>query len=711
MELTKLKKLTDKLNTASQLYYNGEDSGMTNVEFDLELKELQRLEKELNIVFPHSPTQRVGSDLRDEFGKIEHPEGFPMLTIENVYSDEDFIEWLRKMFKEYNATSFNVSLKYDGISCELYYANGVLATGSTRGDKLVGDNITENVRTIKSVPLTINVPKDHKTDIYVRGEILLPKSSLVEINRKREEEGLKLFANCRNACSGSVKQLDSRITAERNLIFRPWDIFSPNEEFQSATQSAKYTLLKEMGFNFKNEPTSFDFEFSEPNIPNILTLMQDIWEKAKNQDYDCDGIVVKINDTNIQSEIGTKDNRAIEWGIARKWNEENICETDLIGVDWQVGRTGHVTPVGKLEPVECDGVTISNVTLNNVKFIETLDLHRGYTLKITRSGGVIPYVLGSSYDIAMALLGAYPKIEIPTKCPICGTELIRDGEYLKCPNKYGCAAQIEGRIEQWCSKDCMDIAQVGEALIHDLVEKDLVEDPVDLYDLPRDFSAQEMANILGSGYGTKSMKTFLDNIKKSQWRTFDKVLYGLSIEGIGKQNAKLLAQHFGSYQSLYNASIEELMEVEGIGPNLAQNIKNWFETIDPDLRYWERLFEAGLKLTMESDGVVAAQENQVLAGLNIVFTGKSANWDGDEVEEVFTAYGAKCGHSISKKTNYLVTGENPGPSKVSKAKTMGLEIISESDFIKKYNIPTEKEFVFPDDLENHEEVSQEEALW
>lgn len=697
--MTYQKELTDLLDNASKLYYQGKTSPLTDTEFDLKLKELQSLEKQNKHTFPNSPTLRVGSDLRSEFKKIEHPKGFPMLTIENVYTDSELEEWMNKMFSKHNVQKFNMSLKYDGISCELHYKDGMLVSGATRGDKLVGDDITDNVRTIKSIPLSIPY---NKGDYFVRGEILLPKSRLIEINRERENNGDSIFANCRNACSGSVKQLDSRITASRGLIFRPWDIVTLETDFPS--QTAKNAFFTGCGFEIDKQTHSQIIIATDDWQSDV----KNFWEIAKKQDYDCDGIVIKIDNTDIQKQIGTKDNRAIEWGVARKWNEENIVNTTLKEVQWLVGRTGHITPVGILEPVACDGVTISNVTLNNLSFIRELDLHIGSRIRLTRSGGVIPYVLGKEEGFDDCRL---PNIEAPIFCPDCGNILSFDGEYLKCTNKDYCQSQIEGRIEQWCSKDCMDIPHVGPKLIHALVEKDLISHPLDLYSLPENYSAKELAVIMGIKEGVTSMYKLLTNIKTSRARTFDKVLYGLSIEGIGKQNAKVLAEHFGSYAAIREASKEELMSIDGIGEALANSIIGWFETYDGDHRFWTWLYQSGLQTEMNVQTSVA-QENQILEGLNIVFSGKSNNWDGDEVEEVFTSFGAKCGHSISKKTNYLVTGENPGPSKMAKAKTLGVEIISEADFIKKYNIPTDKEFVFPTDLETVEEQNNDvEALW
>ena len=380
--------LTNELDKASKLYYEGKESSLSDTEFDLKMKQLQKLEKELGIVLPNSPTQRVGSDIQKEFKKINHPS--PMLTIENVYDENELKDWFSKMKKEYNAEEFDVSVKYDGISCEIHYVNGKFVSAATRGDKNIGDDITENVKTIMSVPLEIdNTIEEGLDDVYVRGEILMTKSMLERINNVLASEGKKLFANCRNACAGSVKQLDPKITASRHLIFRAWDILAKNKAFYS--QNSKSNILSKFGFIYEDNTVPFVIKTST-NVDLAIETVNRFYETLKdsNLDYDFDGVVIKINNTTLQEEIGTKDDRSIEWGIARKWNEDKEVITRLEGVEFQVGRTGNITPVGKLYPVPCDGVIISNVILNNEQYIKDLDIQINKPIKIVRSGSVIP---------------------------------------------------------------------------------------------------------------------------------------------------------------------------------------------------------------------------------------------------------------------------------------------------------------------------------
>ena len=691
-----LYELTEELDNASRLYYQGKESGIANTEFDLKLKELQALEKELGKVLPNSPTQRVGSDLQKEFKKIKHP--FPMLTIENVYTDDELIDWNFKMRSEHNDRSlvYNVSVKYDGISCELHYKNGLLVSGSTRGDKNVGDDITENVKTIKSVPLKLASSKYSMGNVYVRGEILMPKSSLKRVNAQLLADGKKTFANCRNACSGSVKQLDPKVTASRGLIFRPWDFFS--DEFEITTQTDKTDVLKALGFTYEagTEPWS-----TKGNLPqDLINEINIFYEKLKSLDldYDWDGIVIKVNSVSLQEEIGTKDNRSIEWGIARKWNEDKEVITRLKNVTFQVGRTGNITPVGELEPVPCDGVVISNVILNNEQYIKSLDIEINKPIKIVRSGSVIPKAIGSATEKEYCtftygegqpwplLCHVYRPVIFPETCPVCGCKLEKVGEIWKCPNNLGCPAQRDGLMQQWCSKQCMDIEGIGPNVIFDLAEKLNVKHPLDLYALARDISVSVAIYNLGEGYGEKSVKTLYKNIEASKTKPFETILFGMGIPGIGKENAKILARHFKSLEAMIQAKLEDFDEVEGIGPVLASNIFEWMK--EYGLMWLDYLKEYGMAVEY-SAGISNAQSEQILEGMNLVFTGKSAHWEGDDVEAVFSSYGAKCGHGVSKKTTYLITGDKPGGSKVAKAKQLGIEIISEEDFIAKFSIPTD----------------------
>ena len=719
-----LYELTEELDNASRLYYQGKESGIANTEFDLKLKELQALEKELGKVLPNSPTQRVGSDLQKEFKKIKHP--FPMLTIENVYTDDELIDWNFKMRSEHNdrALVYNVSVKYDGISCELHYKDGLIVSGSTRGDKNVGDDITENVKTIKSVPLKLASSKYSMGDVYVRGEILMPKSSLKRVNAQLLADGKKTFANCRNACSGSVKQLDPKVTASRGLIFRPWDFFS--EEFVITTQTDKSDVLKALGFTYEagTEPWS-----TKGNLPqDLINEINIFYEKLKSLDldYDWDGIVIKVNSVSLQEEIGTKDNRSIEWGIARKWNEDKEVITRLKNVTFQVGRTGNITPVGELLPVPCDGVVISNVILNNEQYIKSLDIKINKPIKIVRSGSVIPKAIGSATEEEYCaftygegqpwpLLGhIYHPVVFPESCPVCGCKLEKVGEIWKCPNNLGCPAQRDGLMQQWCSKQCMDIEGVGPSVIYDLSEKLNINHPLDLYALARDIPVSVAIYNLGEGYGEKSVKTLYKNIEASKTKPFENILFGMGIPGIGKENAKILAKHFKSLEKMISAKLEDFDEVEGIGPVLASNIFEWMK--EYGLMWLDFLKELGMAVEYSS-GISNAQNEQILEGMNLVFTGKSAHWEGDDVEAVFSSYGAKCGHGVSKKTTYLITGDKPGGSKVAKAKQLGIEIISEEDFIAKYSIPTDnpdinisKKETKKDSKEIEEKLTEEELF-
>ncbi len=663
------RKLTDALDLASRQYYNGQQSQFTDTEFDGLLKKLQAMEGESGVVYPNSPTVRVGSDIQDGFKKGTHPK--PMYTIENVYDDDGLEKWVDKMEKEYGVTEFNVSVKYDGISCELHYVDGVFVQALTRGDKMVGDDITENVKTIKTIPMVLNDNRYNLHHFYVRGEILLPKSRLAAINDERVANGETPFSNTRNACSGSIKQLDPKVTAKRGLIFRAWDCFG---DVGLWNMERKTEVLELCGFYY--EP------FTEPvTAKGKEEVMRRVGEMKRHLadndavDFDYDGIVVKVDRVDIQDEIGTKDTRAIEWAIARKWNEEYIVETRLKGIDWQVGRTGVLTPVGRLEPVECGGVVISNVTLNNIDFIKGLGICVGDTLRITRSGGVIPYVLGTKKDGD----GNNPTIE-PYFCPECGGVAVKEGALVKCVNP-SCPASIRGRLIQFCSKDCMDIRSIGETVVNDLYGKLGVSDVSLIYSL-KNRGVDEIMNALGPGYGKKKVEKMLDEIEKSKRQPWERVLAGLSIPGVGKVVARTLAKKY-SCEGLINATEDDLSKIDGIGQVMAHGIHSWFEYL-PNRELCFALDNYGLDM---GSGVTAEEEKgTVLSGLNVCFTGSSDRFKGDAVEEFLEGNGAKCIHGVNGKLNFLITGAKPGGSKVAKAKELGIEIIEEHDFYNKYGI-------------------------
>lgn len=660
--------LTTALNAASLKYYNGEESEFSDTEFDLLLHELQELEKKNDFVFPDSPTLRVGSDLQKEFKKGYHP--VPMLTIENTYNDEGLLEWAEKMDKDWGAKVFFVGTKFDGVSLELKYSDGKLISAVTRGDKNMGDDVTANAKTIWDIPLEIN----YKKDIYIRGEVMLPRSRLAKINEERVAAGEKTFANTRNACSGSLKTLDPKITAKRGLIFRAWDCIT-DESFDEMWQKMKF--VKSLGFKIGTEPMACTIESLIETV-NDFKRDIDTLKAEGHVDYDYDGVVVKIDDCYKQKTIGIKDTRAIEWGIARKWNEENEAKTVLLGVDWQVGRTGVLTPVGRLEPVEVNGVVVTNVTLHNYSFIEKNDIMIWDCLRITRSGGVIPYVIGR--------LGRYDgqflqPIKRPEKCPICGAEVKSEGEFIMCTNPL-CEGKITGKIIQFCSKDCMDIKTVGEKVVEDLVNSELISDYWDLYAL-KELSVETLISRLGEGYGELSVTNMLNAIEESKKKPFENVLAALSIPGVGKVTARTLAKEYKTLAKLYEADVESLANIDGIGEVLSRAIYDWLHS-EFGQRSYTFMYSYGFNTEIEQPMDEIAY--RPLEGLKICFTGKSERFSGDEVEDFLESLGAKCGHSVSGALNYLITGLKPGGSKIQKAKDAGVEIIPEKEFYEKFGI-------------------------
>ena len=630
------------------------------------------MERETGIIYPNSPTIRVGSDLQNGFKKVEHPK--PMFTIENTYDTAGFNKWCSDMWDKYKTMEFNVSIKYDGVSCELWYENGMLVKAVTRGDKNIGDDITENVKTIKNIPLVLpletEIEKRHM--IYIRGEILMPKSKLKEINEQRTKDGLEPFANTRNACSGSIKQLDPKVTASRGLIFKAWDIFYDNEfPFKFITMEQKVTMLENLGFYYEDGTrpfyTSSLFDFDLCKFKEKIDAMK--------LDYDYDGLVIKLNDITIQDEIGTKDTRALEWAIARKWNEDLVVETVLRDIDWQVGRTGVLTPVGRLDPIECNGVIISNVTLHNLDFINSMSILIGDVLKITRSGGVIPYVIGSR----QGMYGEIPSL--PKVCPVCGAETYRDGALIKCSGN-DCSAKLVGRAIQFCSRDCMDIRGVGEKVAEDLCLLGIINSLSDFYSLVYSgLTAEELSNALGTGYGVKSCQTILDSIRTSMTQPLSVFLSSLSIPGVGKTVGRLLEKEFKTLDNFMSCTKDALLGIDGIGDIMANDIYYWTRN-ENNIREITAFKQYGYKPNVQKED---AKVSNVLNNLKVCFTGSSSRFSGDEVETFLESLGAKCA-SVSKSLNYLITGAKPGPSKVKKATDLGVEVITEEDFYKKFNI-------------------------
>ena len=665
--------LTNILNEASKKYYRGEDSGISDEDFDMYLHELMDLEKKNVFVYDNAPTKRVGSDIQEGFKKGKHPS--PMLTINNTYNDEGLQEWvgkMHKMFLEENgfrSETYLIGTKFDGVSLELHYHDCHLVQALTRGDKMVGDDVTENAKMILDIPIDLICSNG---DIYVRGEVMLPKSRLEAINNEREANGEEKFSNARNACTGSLKQLDPKVTKQRGLIFRAWDLLG--YEAGVDTMEDKLYILKNLGFNVGEVgPIVCTFK----DVVSETAKMRDILLES-GVDYDYDGIVVKINETDIQERIGTKDTRAIEWGIARKWNDK-VVETVLLDVDWQVGRTGVLTPVARLDPVECGGVIVTNATLHNLGFIRKNDIMKYDWLKIVRSGDVIPYIEGVDFELREG--GVRYPVETPIKCPICGGNLEYEGELIKCTNPL-CEAKTSRKIIQFCSKDCMDIKTIGESTVEDLVNAGLIENYWGLYEL-LEFPVVDIVEKLGAGYGILSVGNMLNAIAESKNRPFENVLVSLSIPGVGKVTARVLAKAFQNIDVISTLNPDNFMNINGIGEVMANDIYDWFHS-DFGIYSVECMKKYGLNTSIIFEETEPAI--RPLEGMTVCFTGKSFRFSGDDVERNLESAGAKCTHSVSMSMDFLIIGDKPGSSKVKKAEELGVEIVSEKEFYDRFGI-------------------------
>ena len=681
MNLQEQKTLTERLDKASKLYYNGQESEFTDTEFDLRLKELMQAEKDNQYVYPFSPTLRVGSDIQDNFKHGTHPK--PMLTIENTYDDKGLESWLTSWNIENPV--FNISVKYDGVSCELHYRDGILIEALTRGDKIVGDDITNNVRTIQDIPLKIE--RANVGDFYVRGEVLLPRTMLYYVNQEREKEGLPKLSNTRNACAGSIKQLDPKITAQRHLTFRAWDCFfmDEREDQWGDSMTTKFQFLQKIGFKYENGTTPFAMPLNE--VIDLVNSLKLNLNYRSDINFDFDGIVIKLDSLALQKQLGESDVRAVPWAIARKWNEEYATSTKILGVEWSVGRTGNITPVAKLSPVMVDGVIISNASLNNEDYIRNLDLRTGDEVSVIRSGGVIPYVAGN-LRLASGDFRTDGEIKAPLVCPSCGTPLIKKGANHFCPNKDGCKDQIIRTIEYWCSKSGMDIKGFGLAVIEDLYDRCGVKTVFDLYGWGKK-DVKQTVEELGEGYGKKTVEKLITTLNESKDRQLSVILTSLGINAIGKVTARTIVKKFGSFQNIMEADTETIAKIRGVGWVAGRSIHDWMAK---NGEIWLS-FLNNEGFTTSNEKVLKTGENKAntvnkgkLSGMTLLFTGKSSYFSGDDVETFLESNGATIASGVSKKLTALITGDKPGGSKVKKAMDLGVPIIPEKAFIETYEL-------------------------
>ena len=653
--LERINFLKDEINRHNYLYYIEENPSLSDFEYDEMFRELQKLEGENPIlVTPDSPTQRLGS-IGTKFEQHHHK--YRLYSLDNSNNYEELIKWYERITKEIgNNVELVCELKIDGLAIALTYENGIFTTGATRGNGVVGENITANLKTIKSIPLKLSQPQS----VDVRGEIYMPKNSFEKLNEENLKNGEKVFANPRNAASGSVRQLDSSITAKRNLsMFCYSGIF---EDTNSAPRSHLENIktLKKLGFK------------TNPNIQVCQKIEEVVeyckaWEyKRFELDYATDGVVIKVNDLALQNELGFT-SRAPKWATAFKFPPEEV-NTKVLDIEISVGKTGAVTPIAVLEPVLLAGSMVARASLYNFDEIKRLDIRIGDIVLIKKAAEIIPKVIKVDEHSRESLAVEF---ETPTICPACSTSLeAREGEVnLYCPNSLYCPAQIRGKIEYWVSKDAMDIDFVGPSIIEQLFEKNMIKSAADLYALSQqDFMQLDLIQ-------EKSAFNIYHSIQSSKKRPLARFLNALSIRHVGKETAQILASHFKTLENICSTNIDELSHIDGVGEKIAQNIFGFFHD-ENTITFLEQL----KKLGVEPSSEIFEAKSDILAGKIFVLTGTLQNMTRDEASEKIKLMGGKTASSVSKNTSYVLTGENAG-SKLLKAQNLGVIILSEDDFL------------------------------
>lgn len=657
----RIEELRRQLDEHNHNYYVLSQPTISDFEFDMLLKELEALEKENPEFFdPNSPTQRVGSDLNKEFEQVRHT--YPMLSLSNSYSEEELRDFDQKIKKLTDQTfEYVCELKYDGTSISLQYKNGVLQRAITRGDGTFGDDVTANVRTIRSIPLKLK-GSGYPEEFEIRGEILLPFAEFDRINQEREELGEALFANPRNAASGTLKSQKSSVVAERKLDAYFYYLLGENlpsdGHFENIQELAKW--------GFKISP---DTEKCA-NIDEVIAFIRKWHDKRFDLPVATDGIVIKVNSIRLQQYLGFTA-KSPRWAIAYKYKAEQATTT-LLSVSYQVGRTGAVTPVANLEPVLLAGTTVKRASLHNADIIKSLDLHLNDTVFVEKGGEIIPKIVGA--DQASRHPMAEP-VSFITSCPECGTALIRkEGEAAHyCPNEAGCPPQIKGKIEHFISRKAMNIDGLGSETIDLLYNEGLIKNIADLYELRK----EQISRL--ERLGDKSADRILKSLEESKQVPFEKVLFALGIRFVGETVAKILANKLISIEQVESATLEELTEIDEIGGRIAESVKAYFSNPE-NVALVERLKTVGLQ--MQLDESTLANRSEKLKGLQIIISGTFEKNSRDDLKKMIEQNGGKNVSSISKNTSYLLAGANIGPSKLEKAQKLGIPIISEDDFLK-----------------------------
>ena len=649
------------INDADYKYYVLAEPDISDFEYDKLMKELGELEKQYPLLLTKdSPTQRVSGEPTKRFNVVEHK--IPMLSLSNSYNFDELIEFDTRVKNTVGKDSIEYvcELKIDGLAVSLIYENGYFAKGATRGDGAKGDDVTANLKTIKSIPLKVF----HKSlkNFEVRGEIFIKKDDFLKINEEQELKGEKLFANPRNTAAGTLKLKDSRTVARRPLnLFSYYfssDDFAPEEHFKNLE------ILKQLRFPVNS------YAKKVKSIVEVKKYCEKIDELRDNLPYEIDGVVVKVNNIHEQDILGSVA-KSPRWAIAYKFKAKEKV-TRIVSITLQVGRTGTITPVAELEPVFLAGSTISRATLHNFDELERKDIREKDYVKIEKGGDVIPKV---TEVIPEKREKGSRKFPVPEKCPVCSTKLVKSEEevYIYCPN-YFCPAQVQGRIEHFVHRDAMDVEGLGGSIIAVFLENGLIKDFSDIYELKN--KRKEIISL--ERFGEKSVDNILLAIEKSKEKPFEKVLFALGIKQVGERTAKLLAKHFRSIENLSEASIDEIDDIYEIGPSIAQSVVDFFKD-DKNIKLLNKLKKAGLKFESENTGTLKTKEE--FLGKVFVLTGTLQKFTRSQASEIIENLGGRTSGSVSKKTDYVLAGAEAG-SKLDKAKKLGVKILTEEDFEK-----------------------------
>lgn len=659
-----IEKLRAELHKHNYQYYVLNQPLISDLEFDQKMRLLQELEqKHPELYDPNSPSQRVGSDLNNEFRQVVHKR--PMLSLANTYNRDEVREWYQRVEEGLRGQSFQVccEMKFDGLSISLHYEQGRLVRAVTRGDGVQGDDVTENVKTIHSIPLVLSRETDYPEEFEIRGEVLMPWSSFDALNVERAAAEEPLFANPRNAASGTLKSKNSAVVAQRKLDSYLYYLLG--DDIPTDSHYANLQKAREWGFKIG------------PQMKLVSSLQEiydyiDYWDvERKNLPVATDGIVLKVDSLAQQRSLGLTA-KSPRWAIAYKFMAEKQT-TILREVTFQVGRTGAITPVANMDPVQLSGTVVRRATLNNEDFIRKLDLHIGDHVYVEKGGEIIPKIVDVDLDARDENLG--PRVEFITCCPECGTPLVRyEGEAANyCPNDTSCPPQLKGRIEHFISRKAMNIESLGPETIAEYFRRGIIRDPADLFEIRRE-------QISGArGQKDRSASKILLGIQQSTQVPFERVLYALGIRFVGETAAKTLARNFKSIDALAHASLEELLQLNGIGTVIAQSVITWFA--NPQNQWFvERLRSHGVQMELSESEL--AEHTDKLQSKSIVISGVFAHHSRDEYKALIEKHGGKNVGSISAKTSFILAGENMGPAKLEKAQKLGIPIVGEDDFLK-----------------------------